>query len=162
MVHAPILNLRHTWSSECCCLFPTSWSIRVRGDFVDGSTASEVLLIIYSLTNDSNVQYITKQKEQESVSMITNASCLVSFNFLMWYADIWCEGEWLIWNSVQCVCVCIGKSTTISKSSSFTKDCSCYCWKQPRFENSVNIRNWMIHDVVWDFNFKRPDYNQQL
>ena len=29
------------------------------GDFIDGSTATGLLIIIYSLTNDSNVHYIT-------------------------------------------------------------------------------------------------------
>ena len=33
--------------------------IRVRGDFIDQTTATGVLLIVYSLDNDSNVQYIT-------------------------------------------------------------------------------------------------------
>ena len=30
------------------------------GDFIDGSTATGLLIIIYSLTNDSNVHYITR------------------------------------------------------------------------------------------------------
>ena len=29
------------------------------GDFIDGSTATGLLIIIYSLTNDTNVHYIT-------------------------------------------------------------------------------------------------------
>lgn len=45
--------------------------IRVTGDFVDGSTATGVFLIIYSLTNESDVLYITKQKEQNAtVSLV--------------------------------------------------------------------------------------------
>ena len=30
------------------------------GDFIDGSTATGLLIIIYSLTNDSDVHYITR------------------------------------------------------------------------------------------------------
>ena len=40
--------------------------IRVVGDYVDGSAATGVLLILYSLTNDSDVLYIAKQKEQNA------------------------------------------------------------------------------------------------
>ena len=42
----------------------------MRGDFVDGSTATGVLLIIYSLTNDSDVHYIAKEKDQKSVRIL--------------------------------------------------------------------------------------------
>ena len=43
------------------------------GDFIDESTATGVFLIIYSLTNKSDVLYIAKEKEQESVSVIVRA-----------------------------------------------------------------------------------------
>ena len=33
--------------------------VRVTGNFIDGLTVTEVLLIIYSLTNDYDVHYIT-------------------------------------------------------------------------------------------------------
>ena len=39
--------------------------IRVTGDFVDGSTATGALLIIYSLDNDSDVHYNTIAKQAE-------------------------------------------------------------------------------------------------
>ena len=39
--------------------------IRVTGDFVNGSTATGVLLIVYSLTNESDVHYVAKPKEQD-------------------------------------------------------------------------------------------------
>ena len=60
---------------------PLPSEIRVRGDFVDGSTATGVLLVIYSLTSDSDIHYIAKHKEQESVSMIINAFRLISCYF---------------------------------------------------------------------------------
>ena len=37
---------------------PQPGEVRVTGDFIDGSTATGLLIIIYSLTNDSNVHYI--------------------------------------------------------------------------------------------------------
>ena len=40
------------------------------GDFINGSTATGLLIIIYSLTNDSNVHYITGGSTlQKSVDM---------------------------------------------------------------------------------------------
>ena len=39
--------------------------IRVTGDFVDGSTATGALLVIYSLDNDSDVYYNIIDKEAE-------------------------------------------------------------------------------------------------
>ena len=39
--------------------------IRVTGDFVDGSTATGVLLVIYSLDNDSDVYYNIIDKEAD-------------------------------------------------------------------------------------------------
>ena len=39
------------------------------GGFVDGSTATEMLLIIYSLTNESDVYYIAKQAEGNIISI---------------------------------------------------------------------------------------------
>ena len=41
-----------------------SGEIRVIGIFVDGSTATGALIIVYSLTNDSDVRYITTGLEQ--------------------------------------------------------------------------------------------------
>ena len=38
---------------------PQPGEVRVTGDFIDGSTATGLLIIIYSLTNDSDVHYIT-------------------------------------------------------------------------------------------------------
>ena len=45
--------------------------IRVTGEFVDESSATGVLLIIYDITNESDTHYhvITKQPEQNSISM---------------------------------------------------------------------------------------------
>ena len=43
---------------------PLPSQIRVMGDFIDGSIASGMLLIIYSLTNESDVYYIAKQAER--------------------------------------------------------------------------------------------------
>ena len=37
---------------------PQPGDVRVTGDFIDGSTATGLLIIIYSLTNDTNVHYI--------------------------------------------------------------------------------------------------------
>ena len=38
--------------------------IRVMATFVDGSTATGVLVIVYSMTAESDIQYIVKQTEQ--------------------------------------------------------------------------------------------------
>ena len=38
--------------------------VRVTGDFIDGSTATGVLLILYSLTNDSDIHYVIESYEQ--------------------------------------------------------------------------------------------------
>ena len=45
--------------------------VRVTGDFINGSTATGLLIIIYSLTNDSDVHYITggSTSQQPSVSV---------------------------------------------------------------------------------------------
>ena len=51
---------------------PLPGQIRITGTFVDGSTATGVLLIIYSLNIDSNAHYIAKHKELESVSVMGN------------------------------------------------------------------------------------------
>ena len=51
---------------------PLPGQIRVTGEFVDGFTATALLLIIYSLNNDSNVHYIDEHKEQGSVSVVIN------------------------------------------------------------------------------------------
>ena len=37
---------------------PQPGEVRVTSDFIDGSTATGLLIIIYSLTNDSDVHYI--------------------------------------------------------------------------------------------------------
>ena len=61
--------------------FPLPGQIRVTGHFVDGFTATGVILIIYSLNNNSNVHYIDKDKEQRSVSVTIMASHLISSLF---------------------------------------------------------------------------------
>ena len=43
---------------------PQPGEIRVTGDFIDGSTATGVLLILYSLTNDSDIHYVTESFKQ--------------------------------------------------------------------------------------------------
>ena len=51
------------------------------GDFIDGSTATGLLIIIYSLTNGSNVHYISEDTDQNidlSVSGLTGAQYVVS------------------------------------------------------------------------------------
>ena len=53
----------------------------VTGDFIDGSTATGLLIIIYSLTNDSDVHYISEDTDQNidlSVSGLTGAQYVVS------------------------------------------------------------------------------------
>ena len=46
-------------------------AIHLMGDFVDGSGATGVLWMVYSLSDDSDIQYIyiAKQPEQSSISM---------------------------------------------------------------------------------------------
>ena len=41
---------------------PFPGQIQVTGYYIDGSTATGVVLIVYSLTNESDVQYIVKEK----------------------------------------------------------------------------------------------------
>ena len=43
--------------------------IRVTGDLIGGSTATGVFVIVYSLTNYSDVQYIAKQIEENSIRL---------------------------------------------------------------------------------------------
>ena len=38
--------------------------VRVTGDFIDGSTATGLLLILYSLTNDNDTCYIVERLKQ--------------------------------------------------------------------------------------------------
>ena len=77
--------------------------IRVRGDFLDGSTATGVLLIIYSLTTDLYVHYIAKQKEAERVSIIMISFCwsiipdVVSRHLML---------EWMAYQEFSMVCLC--------------------------------------------------------
>ena len=52
------------------------------GDFIDGSTATGLLIIIYSLTNDSNVHYISEDTDQMNMGLsvrgLTGAQYVVS------------------------------------------------------------------------------------
>ena len=73
---------------------PLPGQIRVTGDFVDGSTATGIILIIYSLNNNSNVHYIDKDKEQRSVSVIVSLIIFYGLSFVLiviWinYSLIW-------------------------------------------------------------------------
>ena len=43
---------------------PLPGQVRVTGDFIEGSTATGVLLIIYARANDSNVHYILSNTTQ--------------------------------------------------------------------------------------------------
>ena len=43
---------------------PQPGEISVTGDFTDGSTATGVLLILYSFTNDSDIHYVIENCEQ--------------------------------------------------------------------------------------------------
>ena len=45
--------------------------VRVTGDFIDGSTATGLLILIYSLTDDSDTYYIYKNYEQNVVASVT-------------------------------------------------------------------------------------------
>ena len=60
---------------------PQPGEVIVTGDFIDGSTATGLLIIIYSLTNDTNVHYISEDTEQNidlSVSGLPGAQYVVS------------------------------------------------------------------------------------
>ena len=47
---------------------PLPGQIRITGDFIDGSAATGlVLLIIYSLNNESDVLYIATQKTEQNI-----------------------------------------------------------------------------------------------
>lgn len=48
--------------------------LRVTGTFIDGSTANGILIIIYSLTDDSDVHYISGQVYSQMIQ--TNVSGL--------------------------------------------------------------------------------------
>ena len=43
---------------------PQLGEVRVTGDFIDGSTATGVLLILYSITNGSDIHYVIGNCEQ--------------------------------------------------------------------------------------------------
>ena len=45
--------------------------VRVTGDFIDGSTATGVLVIVYSLTDDSDIHYVSKSPEQNIKASVT-------------------------------------------------------------------------------------------
>ena len=45
--------------------------VRVTGDFIDGSMATGLLIVGYSLTDDSDVYYIYKDYEQNIVASLT-------------------------------------------------------------------------------------------
>ena len=44
--------------------------IRVTSDIISGATTTGVFLVVYSLTNYSDVQYIMKQAEENSMSLV--------------------------------------------------------------------------------------------
>ena len=48
---------------------PLPGQVRVTGDFIEGSTATGVLSIIYSRANDSNVHYISSNTHNVDISM---------------------------------------------------------------------------------------------
>ena len=45
--------------------------VRVTGDFINGSTATGLLIMVYSLTDDSDVNYIYNSYEQSIVASMT-------------------------------------------------------------------------------------------
>ena len=52
------------------------------GDFIDGSTATDLLIIIYSLTNDYDVHYVSEGSAlQKSVDI--NVTALLGGNYSM-------------------------------------------------------------------------------
>ena len=59
---------------------PQQGEIRVTGDFIDGSTATGVLLILYSLTNDSDIHYVIENYKQ-SRSIDINVAGLTSTQY---------------------------------------------------------------------------------
>ena len=59
---------------------PQPGEVRVTGDFIDGSTATGVLLILYSLTNDSDIHYVIGNCEQ-SRSINVNVTGLTSTQY---------------------------------------------------------------------------------
>ena len=59
---------------------PQPGEVRVTGDFIDGSTATGLLLILYSLTNDSDIHYIIENCEQ-SRSIDINVAGLTSTQY---------------------------------------------------------------------------------
>ena len=44
---------------------PLPGTVRVTGDFIQGSTATGLLVIVYSLSNDSNVYYNSYQRSND-------------------------------------------------------------------------------------------------
>ena len=62
---------------------PLPGQIRVTGDFVDGTKATGVLLIIYSLANSSDIRYISKETEQGRVSVLRLISFLIISDWLV-------------------------------------------------------------------------------
>ena len=59
---------------------PQPGEIRVTGDFIDGSTATGVLLILYSITKNSDIQYVIENYEQ-SRSIDINVTSLTSTQY---------------------------------------------------------------------------------
>ena len=59
---------------------PQLGEIRVTSDFIDGSTATGVLLILYSPTNDSDIHYVLENYEQ-SRSIDINVTALTSTQY---------------------------------------------------------------------------------
>ena len=51
---------------------PRPGQISVTGDYVDGSTANGIILIVYSLSNYSDVQYVAKQIEKNIQVTVTD------------------------------------------------------------------------------------------
>ena len=57
---------------------PSSGVIRVTGDFTNGSSATSVLIIIYSTDNHNNIYYTISSLSTEGQTLVTNISGLPS------------------------------------------------------------------------------------
>ena len=56
-------------------------AIQLKGDFVDGSGATGVLWMVYSLSNDSDIQYIYTAKQPGQSSISTNVTGLTGTEY---------------------------------------------------------------------------------
>ena len=68
---------------------PHPGQISIMGNFIDGSIATGVLLIVYSLTNESDIHYHAINKENEknnNISIKFNVTGLIGteFQYLLW------------------------------------------------------------------------------